>query len=251
MTAARPGVRLADIAGCFEGVIPSPICTCSKDGTPNVTYLSIVHRIDEMHVGLSVQFFNKTRRNVLENPRAQVILIAAESLDQYRLDIEFEQTETSGAMFDDMSARIEAIASQSGMRDVFKLRGVDVYRVLDCQPVGVTIGTARAEAPEDVLGKLAGYSAALAACRDLESLLATALDELGRTFGYAHAFVMLRDEDGQRLFTVASRGFATSGVGSEVAIGEGLIGAAAEKRRPMRSTTWSASACSSAWSVKN
>ena len=68
-------VPLESIAGCFEGVAPSSICSCSRDGLPNVTYLSIVHRLDESHVGLSFQFFNKTRKNTQENPHAQVIVV--------------------------------------------------------------------------------------------------------------------------------------------------------------------------------
>jgi hypothetical protein len=68
-------VPLDSIAPCFEGVIPSSLCSCSLDGLPNVTFLSIVHRLDDTHVGLSFQFFNKTRKNTQENPRAQVILV--------------------------------------------------------------------------------------------------------------------------------------------------------------------------------
>ena len=75
------------IASCFEGILPATICSCAADGTPNVTYLSIVHRLDEWHVGLSYQFFNKTRRNVLENPMVQVIVVSPETGDQYRLDL--------------------------------------------------------------------------------------------------------------------------------------------------------------------
>ena len=41
-------------------------------------------------------FFNKTRRNILENPRAQVIVVAPETTDQYRMELEFERTETAG-----------------------------------------------------------------------------------------------------------------------------------------------------------
>jgi hypothetical protein len=48
-----PAVALESIASCFEGIIPASICTCSVEGTPNLTYLSIVHRIDHRHVGLS------------------------------------------------------------------------------------------------------------------------------------------------------------------------------------------------------
>jgi hypothetical protein len=37
-------VALESIGPCLQGVIPSPLATCSADGTPNVTYLSIVRR---------------------------------------------------------------------------------------------------------------------------------------------------------------------------------------------------------------
>jgi adenylate cyclase len=130
---------LEAIASCFEGIVPATICSCAADGTPNVTYLSIVHRLDEWHVGLSCQFFNKTRRNVLENPMVQVIVVSPDSADQYRLDLQYERTEVAGPVFDRMSTRLAAVASQTGMGQIFMLRGVDVYRVLDCRPVNAEI----------------------------------------------------------------------------------------------------------------
>jgi adenylate cyclase len=227
--------RLRDIASCFEGIVPSPICTCSGDGVPNVTYLSIVHLIDEQHVGLSVQFFNKTRRNILENPRAQVILVEPETMNQYRLDLQFERTETSGPLFDRVCARLEAIASQSGMRDVFRLRGVDVYAVIECRPIA---GATTSSSPDSkqAVDRLADLTLQLSACADLESLITTALQQLATGFGYAHSFIMVRSEDGSRLYTLASHGFPDSGVGSEIAIGDGLIGTAASRRMPVRTT---------------
>jgi adenylate cyclase len=231
-------IRLDAIASCFEGIVPSPLCTCSKDGVPNVTYLSIVHRIDEEHVGLSVQFFNKTRRNVLDNPRARVMLIAPETCDQYRLDLAFERTEVSGPVFENARTRLEAVASQTGMSHVFVLRGVDVYKVLDCQPIVPHVAPARAQAHVDPLHQLNEYTRQLTSCRDLDGLMTTALEQLSTIYGYDHAFVMVRDEEGRRLYTLASRGFPVSGVGSEVAMGEGLIGKAAERRLPMRCTSF-------------
>ena len=55
-------------ARCHQGVIPSLITTVSRDGEPNVTYLSQVFRVDDQHVALSCQFFNKTKQNILEHP---------------------------------------------------------------------------------------------------------------------------------------------------------------------------------------
>ncbi len=138
---------LDNITSCFEGIIPSPICSCSGAGTPNLTYLSIVHLIDENHVGLSYQFFNKTKENIQENPRAQVIVVSPETADQYRLDLLYERTEMEGASFDYMKTRLEAVASQTGMSHVFRLRGVDIYQVRDCRPLNVEVRPGGAAAP--------------------------------------------------------------------------------------------------------
>ena len=66
-------ISLRDIVTCFEGAIPASICSCASDGTPNITFLSIVHMLDDEHVGLSHQFFNKTFRNIKVNPQVQVM----------------------------------------------------------------------------------------------------------------------------------------------------------------------------------
>jgi hypothetical protein len=66
---------------------------------------------------------------------------------------------------------------------------------------------------------------------DLESLLASVLQALEEYFGFVHCAVLLHDESRQRLTAIASRGFGPSGIGAEVAVGDGLIGTVARERR--------------------
>ena len=228
-------VPLENIASCFEGVIPSTICSCSRDGTPNLTYLSIVHLLDPRHVGLSYQFFNKTRKNILQNPRAQVLVVSPETSAQYRLDLRYLRTETEGPSFDRMKVRLDAVASQTGMSHVFKLRGVDVFEVLDCRSVS---SEPRADAARkaDFLPELESFTEILAASGDLDSLLSAALAALASLFRSPHSFVLFPDEEGKHLYTGASHGFEPSGVGSEVPIGEGMLGVAAERLAAVRTT---------------
>ena len=167
-------VPLESIAPCFEGVLPASICTCSAEGTPNLTFLSIVHRIDREHVGLSYQFFNKTRTNVMENPLVQVVVVSPETGVQYRLDLRYEGTETEGTNFDRMRTRLDAVASQTGMGQVFKLLGVDIYRVLDCRPLSSDAGSETVPSADHLPG-IERFTEQLAGCADLESLIDTAL----------------------------------------------------------------------------
>jgi hypothetical protein len=130
-------IDLAKRPGCFDGVIPPVIATCAADGTPNVTHLSQLHLVDGDHVAVSNQFFGKTSANVADTGRAAVLVTDSQTFDTLQLDLQFERTETSGALFDTLKSEIDAIASLVHMEDVFRLRGADVYRVVAVHTVAI------------------------------------------------------------------------------------------------------------------
>ncbi len=226
-------VTLNSIRACLEGAVPAVIATCARDGTPNVSYISEVHYVDAGHVALSYQFFSKTRQNVLENPRATVVMAHPETGTQYRLGVHYLRTEDSGPLFECMKAKLAGIASHSGMTGVFRLRGADVYRVESVEEVPGTRSTLPTSVPlglEDVRVAMARLSGAT----DLAALLDGLLDEIATRFGVAHAMVLMLDAARGTLYSVASRGYPVSGVGAEVRPGEGIIGTAAQSRSPIR-----------------
>ena len=81
---------------------------------------------------------------------------------------------------------------------------------------------------------LARLSTRLGRSPDLDTVLSTTVAGLDELFGYAHSLVLLLDEEGSRLFTIASHGYDAEGIGSEVRVGEGVIGMAAARAEPMR-----------------
>jgi hypothetical protein len=124
------GILPDEIKAAMQGVIPSHVVTCSHDGTPNASAISQVYYVDADHVALSHQFFNKTKRNLEENPRAMAWAISPETFEAWDLELEFVRSETSGPIFDVMEMQIEAIASMVGMKGIFKLRAADIFRVI-------------------------------------------------------------------------------------------------------------------------
>ena len=78
----------------LEGLIPSRLTTCSKDGEPNATVISQVWYVDGDHVALSFQFFNKTRKNIQENPYAVTTVVNPNDMSMYTLDLKFDHSET-------------------------------------------------------------------------------------------------------------------------------------------------------------
>ena len=226
-------LRADAIRDCMDGAIPGALCTCSADGVPNVAYLSQIQYVDPDHVALSYQFFNHTRRNILANPRVAMIVIHPRTARQYRLSMAYLRTETSGPLFECMKAKLAVIASHAGMSEVFKLLGSDVYRVLDIEALP---GESLPAPVRDLclLVALRGCSEAFSTCGDLAGLLEAVLDGLEQRFGLRHAMVLMLDRPGDRLYTVASRGYETSGVGAEIPVGQGIIGVAAREGVPIR-----------------
>lgn len=234
-------IRLESLDHCFHGIVPGVIATADREGVPNVSYLSQVHRIDERHVALSCQFFNKTRQNVDENPRATVELYDPLTFEAYRLRLSFLRSETSGPLYDAMSLRILAIASHFGMAGIFKLRSADVFEVLSIEKKDGYITVPPQEPPdhrhlpEGPLTEVRGLqlvSDRVMRAPDLDALLNGALAALDDVFGFRHGMILV--PEGKRLVVVASRGYPEEAIGAEVAFGEGLIGAVAEGRRLLR-----------------
>jgi hypothetical protein len=226
---------------CFEGAIPAVIATASAGGAPNITYLSRVRTIDGERVALSNQFFSKTSRNLAENPRASVLVVDPCTYDEYRLTLAYERTERRGPTFERLRDDVDSVAVVQGMEDVFCLRAADIYRVVSIEQT-----PQRAPAPEEALrrgpaapdpataGRLADLSGRLSRCGDLDTLVEVTVDGLAELLGYEHTMLLLVDEQRERLYTIASHGYDAEGVGSEVAIGEGMVGLAALRCTPQR-----------------
>ena len=226
-------VPLSAIRPCLEGVLPAAMATCAPDGTPNVAFISQVYFVDERHVALSYQFFNKTRQNILANPYASVLLIHPLTAGNFRLHLRYLHTQTEGPLFEGMKAQLAGIASHTGMANVFVLRGSDVYEVRSVEAVEgdpLPLPPSRGNA----LTTVRRCSERLSRCTALDELLNAALAALTDFLGVRHAMVLLLDHAAQRLYTVASCGYATSGVGSEIDMGDGVIGVAARERTPVR-----------------
>ena len=226
-------VCMAHLRNCFEGGVPSALSTCSADGTPNIAYLSQVQFVDQNHVATTFQFFNKTRQNILANPYALLKVVDPTNGSGYKLHVRYLRTETSGPLFESMKAKLAGIASHTGMTEVFKLLGSDIYEV---QRVETIVHPMPGILPpvQDSLPKLRHMSAMLNASRDLDELLDNTLTALQTVCGIGHMMILKLDECGERLFTVASRGYDQSGVGSEIPMGHGVIGVAAREGTPIR-----------------
>ena len=235
-------ITLESLAPALQGLIPAALFTCSADGTPNAAYLSHVDYVDSRHVALSFQFFNKSRRNIVENPHAYVRLIDPDTHQGWGLRLAYVRSEDQGPVFDRMALRIEAIASYCGLKGVFRLLAADIYRVEAIEPApeetggSTTIAVCRARSADPVftMKALQDLSARIHRADCLETLIDSILAGLEQNFGFNHSMILVPSGEPNVLVTIATRGYEANGAGAEARLGEGIIGMVAEARKPIR-----------------
>jgi hypothetical protein len=237
-------VTLEALAPCFQGLIPATLYTSARDGTPNAAYISHVDYVDASHVALSFQFFNKSRRNIGENPQAYVRVLDPDTGQGWGLRLLYLRSETAGPVFDRMALRIEAIASYSGLKGIFKLLAADIYEVRQVEPLpderaraaARALGESIAAHPVFTVRAMQGLAERIHRAGTLEQLLDEILAGLEDSFGFTHSMILLPSDDERVLVTIASRGYGDSGIGAEVrvGVGEGILGMVAEARKPIR-----------------
>jgi putative methionine-R-sulfoxide reductase with GAF domain len=239
--AATREVALSSVRRMFEGVIPAALCTVSADRTPHVCFVSQAEYLDDGHLALSFQFLNRSRQNILATRRAALTVDDPLTARSVCVQIEYLRTEAEGPLFERMNAKLAGLATHTGMGGVFHLRGADVYRVLGVRSVAGH-GELVAPPPRCELGPaVRAASERIAACADMATLLDESLAALQQHLRIDHAMLLLADTATRQLCTVASRGYANSGVGSEIPFGQGVAGIAAQQGVPIRighTTMW-------------
>ena len=118
-----------EIQEALQGLVPSVIATSSASGIPNITYISQAHFVDDDQLALSWQFFNKTWRNIQENPHFSVVVTEPKNWVMWKINLQLEEVLKEGDLFDEMEMALEAIASMQGASDVFKLAAILLCRI--------------------------------------------------------------------------------------------------------------------------
>src|SRR5882724_5103687 len=77
-------------------------------------------------------------------------------------------------------------------------------------------------------------SSEITASLDLDEVLAIVLRAMEKILGFQHSMILLKDLAAEKLRVFASRGYEKSGVGAEVALGHGVVGVVAERKKMMR-----------------
>jgi len=224
---------LESLRDCFDGGVPSVLATSSLDGIPNIAYLSQVQYMNYRHIALTFQFFNKTRANILANPYATLYVTHSETAASYRLSLHYLHTETSGPLFEMMRAKLSGIAAHTGMAGIFRLLGADVYEVLDMEELPVAHVQAKKKRP-NLLPLLRQSAFRLNTHMDLDKLFSGLMEVMQENFGIQYAMMLIHDGARQCLYTVASIGYGSAGIGSETPLGYGVIGIAGREQTPIR-----------------
>lgn len=217
--------------------MPSVIATSDPAGVPNISYLSHVHFVDDEHVALSNQFFSKTAANVQTSGSASVMVVNGRTGQQHVLHLRYVRSERDGPLYERLRVHLAIGAASQGMRNVMRLRAVDIYRVIDVKVINPTDpleDKPTALAARDHLAGTAAVCQVLAQAEDFETMLDRLIEGLVERLGFRHVVVAVPDEANAHLITIASHGYDATGIAAETPMGEGAIGTAATERLGVR-----------------
>lgn len=203
-------VSLDAIRDCLRSGLPSPMATCAPDGTPHISYISRVQYLDRERVATSRQSFNHALVHLAECPFSQAMVIRPRTGEEFRLDLRYLHSVADGEEAEAIRADLDAIASQAGLDPVFRLRGLDVHRVLRCTRIPRAASAPPGVASPDPLAALEQFVRRLQRTTSREDAAREIVDALDDLFGFRSAALIAP---------------------ADIEAGAGLVGTAASRRR--------------------
>ena len=100
------------------------LSTCSREGVPNVVPMSAKKILDDDTILLSDQFFNKTIKNLRDNPKASIAIW--DNMEGYQIKGAVT-IETSGQIFEETAKWIDEMGKQLGLP--LKCKGAVILKI--------------------------------------------------------------------------------------------------------------------------
>ncbi|MCS7140317.1 MAG: pyridoxamine 5'-phosphate oxidase family protein [Candidatus Nezhaarchaeota archaeon] len=120
-----------EVIKLLERVASKSLCvlaTASKDGKPNAVPIIFAWPLGDDKILVADNFFNKTRINMEENPRASLTFWDPETREGYQVKGIIE-IHTSGPIFEEAALRVRAIKSTLKTKAGVVLRVEEVYTI--------------------------------------------------------------------------------------------------------------------------
>lgn len=105
---------------------PIPIATASKNGVPNVVFIGFLKILDEENIMIGDNFFNKTARNLDENPRISILCYDAESKRSYQIKGSVK-VHKSGPQFEEMRKWVLGVKPQMPAKACVMVKVEEVF----------------------------------------------------------------------------------------------------------------------------
>jgi hypothetical protein len=188
-------VSLESISDCLRAGLPASLATCDPNGIPHVNYVLRVQYLDRERVATSRQAFNYGLGHLDSgSPFSQALVVRPTTGEQFRLDLSYLHTVTAGDEFEAIQANLDAIGSHTGMGPAFRLRGLDVHRVLRCTRVERRLGDPQRQDAGDPLVPLEQFTRRLGRESSYAEAAQDVVDALGDLFGVPYAVLIAPGE---------------------------------------------------------
>ena len=120
-----------EVLKLLEQAAPKALCviaTASKDGKPNVVPIIFAWPLNDEKILIADNFFNKTRLNLEENPRASLTFWSPETKEGYQVKGSIE-IHTSGPIFEEAASKVCAVKPNLNTKAGIVLKVEEVYTV--------------------------------------------------------------------------------------------------------------------------
>lgn len=219
-------LTLDTLRDCFEGTVPAVLATVDPACMPNVSYISQIHDVGPGRISLSYQFFNQTR-HILSKRSAAVEVVDPQpwhSISSTSVSRRPRPKDRCSGRW--MKSRLAGIASHTGMQGVFRLLRAAIFRVRAIRQV-LAAKVPRPVPQVAALPALRRVLGDMARAATLGELYDRTLDAIARHMEITNLMILVPDDTRSALDAVATWGYPASRIGSEVRLGDGVIGVAA------------------------